>query len=246
MATGEPYARLRALGFRADDAAALAEHFLDAERRGRRGHGLVRLDWLASLPGLDPSARPRQLEREPGYERWDGAGAVGYVTLAAIVAAQLEEPPPRARLIVASRCYPTGALGFWVRRLAEGGLVAALTATSPARLAHPEGGPPLVGTNALAIAIPSTDGPPIVADASMAAANHGDVLAGLAAPEDVIPFGGEHAHKAFALAVGLELLVQSLAGPDDHGAVLVVARPEADPVPALRTRAAGVRLPGDR
>jgi (2R)-3-sulfolactate dehydrogenase (NADP+) len=246
MATGEPYERLRALGFRAGDAAALAEHFLDAEQRGRPGHGLVRIDWLASLPGLDPSARPRQLEREPGYERWDGAGALGYVTLAAIVAAQLEEPPPRARLVVATHCYPTGALGFWVRRLAEGGFVAALTATSPARLAHPAGGPPLVGTNPLAIAIPSTEGPPLVVDASMAAANHGDVLTGRATPEDVIPFGGEHAHKAFALAVGLELLVQALAGADGHGAVLIVARPEADPVPALRARAAGVRLPGDR
>jgi hypothetical protein len=28
------------------------------------------------------------------------------------------------------------------------------------------------------------------------------------------------------------------------GAVLVVARPEADPVPALREQAEGVRLPG--
>jgi hypothetical protein len=28
--------------------------------------------------------------------------------------------------------------------------------------------------------------------------------------------------------------------------VLLVARPEADPVPALRAAAAGVRLPGDR
>ena len=30
------------------------------------------------------------------------------------------------------------------------------------------------------------------------------------------------------------------------GAVLLVARPESDPVPAFRARAAGVRLPGDR
>ena len=51
-------------------------------------------------------------------------------------------------------------LGWYVRRLAEGGLVAALTATSPARLAHPAGGEPLAGTNPLAIAIPSSDGRP--------------------------------------------------------------------------------------
>jgi hypothetical protein len=32
----------------------------------------------------------------------------------------------------------------------------------------------------------------------------------------------------------------------NYGAVLLVARPEADPVPALRALAADVRLPGDR
>jgi hypothetical protein len=133
-----------------------------------------------------------------------------------------------------------------VRRLAEGGgRVAALTATSPARLGHPVGGPPLAGTNPLAIAIPSSDGRPIVADVSMGAVTFGDVIAGTATDDELVPFGGEQAHKAFALAVGLQLLVDALAG-EGYGAVMLVARPEADPVPELRARAAGVRLPGDR
>jgi hypothetical protein len=74
----------------------------------------------------------------------------------------------------------------------------------------------------------------------------GDVIAGLADEEELVPFGGEQAHKAFALALGLQLLVDALVREDGHGAVLLVARPESDPVPALRTLAAGVRLPGDR
>src|SRR5206468_7841923 len=139
--------------------------------------------------------------------------------------------------------FPTGMLGYWVRRLADGGLVAALTATSPPRLAHPEGGPALVGTNPLAIGIPSSDGRPLVTDVSMGQVTHGDVIAGLASAEDLVPFGGEHAHKAFALAVGLQLLVDSL-GAGTYGALMLVARPEADPAPALRRLAAGARLPG--
>jgi len=182
---------------------------------------------------------------EPGYERWEGQGAVGYLTLAAICATQLAEPPDRARLVVAHECFPTGMLGYWVRPLAEGGLVSALTATSPPRLAHPEGGEPLAGTTPLAIGIPSSGGRPLVADVSMGAVTHGDVLAGLARPEQLVPFGGEHAYKAFALAVGLQLLVEALAGSESYGAVLLVARPEFDPVPGLRERAGGVRLPGD-
>jgi LDH2 family malate/lactate/ureidoglycolate dehydrogenase len=237
--------RLRGLGFGDEDATELADHFLDAEARGRHGHGLTRVDWLSSLPDLNPDARPERVYAEPGYERWDGRGALGYLTLAAICRAQLENPPERARVIVAAHCFPTGMLGHWVRNLAEGGLVSVLTATSPARLPHPEGGEPLAGTNPLAIAIPSSDGLPLVADVSMGQVTYGDVLAGKAKQEDLVPFGGEQAHKAFALAIGLHLLVDALAG-DGYGAVMVVARPEADPVPALRARAGGIHLPGDR
>jgi LDH2 family malate/lactate/ureidoglycolate dehydrogenase len=131
-----------------------------------------------------------------------------------------------------------------VGQLAAKGLVAALTATSPPRVAHPEGGEPLAGTNPLAIGVPSSDGLPLVADVSMGKVTYGDVLVGAAPPEELVPFGGEQAHKAFALAVGLHMLVSSLAG-EEHGAVMLVARPEHDPVPGLRARAAGVRLPGD-
>ena len=245
MRREEALPRLKRLGFPDEAAATLAAHFLEAEERGRPGHGLSRIDWLATLPDLDPDARPERVLAEPGFERWDGRGALGYLTLAAICDAQLADPPEHARVVVAACCFPTGMLGLYVRRLAEAGLVAALTATSPPRLAHPEGGEPLAGTNPLAIAVPSSDGRPVVSDVSMGKVTYGDVLRGAAAPEDLVPFGGEQARKAFAIARGLQLLVDSLAG-DGYGAVLVVARPEADPVPALRQRAGGTRLPGDR
>jgi (2R)-3-sulfolactate dehydrogenase (NADP+) len=237
--------RLERLGFPRQDAAVLADHFLDAEARGKRGHGLTRVDWLESLPDLNPGARPRRSASEPGFERWDGHGALGYLTLAAICDAQLSQPPERARVVVAANCFPTGMLGYWVRRLANGGLVAALTATSPPRLGHPDGGPPLAGTNPLAIGIPSSDGRPIVSDVSMGQVTYGAVLAGEASEDELVPFGGDQAHKAFALAIGLQLFVDALIG-GGYGAVLIVARPEADPVPGLRARAGGVRLPGDR
>jgi LDH2 family malate/lactate/ureidoglycolate dehydrogenase len=243
MTEEEARERLRALGFSPEHVGVLVAHFADAERRGKPGHGFARVEWLETLD-LDPSARPVLLESEEGFESWDAHGALGYLVLEEIVRATLADPPERARVVVARRCFPTGALGNWVRRLAEGGFVAALTATSPRRLAHVEGGPPLVGTNPLAIAAPSSDGRPVVVDVSMGAVTAGDVLVGRATEAELVPFGGEHAHKAFALALGLELLVGALAGPE-HGAVLVVARPEHDPVPALRALAAGRRLPGD-
>jgi LDH2 family malate/lactate/ureidoglycolate dehydrogenase len=241
----EALARLRALGLSAGDAETLCDHFIDAERRGKLGHGLARIAWLETQD-FDPRARPERVEVAPGFERWDGNGALGYLTLAAVCASLVERPPSRVTVVCAERCFPTGMLGYWVRRLAEAGLVALLTATSPPRLPHPEGGEPLVGTNPLAIGLPSADGPPIVVDVSMGTVTHGDILRGAARPDELVPFGGEHAHKAFALAVGLEGLVESLVG-EEHGALLLVAPPRYEGFThRLRERAVGLRLPGDR
>jgi L-2-hydroxycarboxylate dehydrogenase (NAD+) len=240
----EALERLRALGFAEDDTQRLFAHFSDAEARGKRGHGFVRIPWLETLEP-DPGARPERVEAEPGFERWHGRGALGYLVLDAVVRAQLADPPAAARVVVCEATFPTGVLGGWVRRLAEAGLVAALTATSPARLAHPRGGPALIGTTPLAIAIPSSGGDPVVSDVSMGRVTAGDVLAGHARSKDLVPFGGKHAHKAFALGLGLQLLVQALLREPAYGAVLLVARPGSDPVPALRAEAGGVRLPGD-
>jgi LDH2 family malate/lactate/ureidoglycolate dehydrogenase len=259
MDADEGLSRLRALGFGEVDAQELWEHFDGAERRGKQGHGHARIPWLEGLEGYDPSAEPSLVESEDGFQRWHGGGAIGYLVLGRVVRAQLERPPAHARLVVCERTFPTGMLGHHVRRLAVGGLLGVLTATSPPRLGHPAGGAKLAGTNPLAIGIPSSrlpgqehrspsairGGDPVVVDVSMGAVTWGDVVAGLAEEEDLVPFGGEQAHKAFALALGLQLLVDALVRDEGHGAVLLVAQPEADPVPALRELAAGVRLPGD-
>lgn len=236
MDRADGLARLRTLGFSERDAATLWKHFDDAERRGKPSHGHARIDWLATQ-SFDPRAEPRRLEAC----RWDGNGAVGYLVLARVCDELLAEPPRGPRLVVCERTFPTGMLGHYVRRLASGGLVGVLTATSPARLGPP-GGPKVAGTNPLAVGIPSSDGEPVVADVSMGAVTWGDVVAGLAREEELVPFGGGQWHKAFALALGLQLLVDALVTQPGHGAVLLVAAPGSDPVPALR--ATGIRLPG--
>jgi LDH2 family malate/lactate/ureidoglycolate dehydrogenase len=236
----EALARLRARGFTGEDAQRLFAHFSDAESRGKLGHGYSRVEWLETLE-VDPAAQPETIEAEGSFERWHGRGALGYLVLDAVVRTQLADPPERARLVVCEDTFPTGMLGHYVRRLADGGLVSLMTATSPPRLGPP-GGPKVAGTNPLAIGIPSSDGDPVVVDVSMGAVTWGDVIAGLAREEQLVPFGGAQWHKAFALALGFQLLVDSLHREDGYGAVLLVARPESDPVPALR--ATGIRLPG--
>ena len=47
-------------------------------------------------------------------------------------------PPRDARLVVAERTFPTGMLGHYARTLAQAGLLAVVTATSPPRLGPPD------------------------------------------------------------------------------------------------------------
>ena len=245
MNRDEGLSRLQALGFEAGEAETLWEHFDDAEQRGKLGHGYSRIAWLETQTVFEPGASPVVVEETEAFWRWNASGAIGYLTVRAAAQRTIEQPPVHARVVVLEQCFPTGMLGHYARLLARNGLIGVLTATSPPRLGHPEGGAKLTGTNPLAFGIPSSAGDPIVADVSMGAVTWGDVIVGLASEEQLVPFGGESAHKAFALALGLQLLVDSLVRVPGHGVVLLVARPESDPVPALRALAAGVRLPGD-
>lgn len=245
MRPEEGLARLQALGFSESHAESLWEHFDEAERRGKPSHGHARIPWLEKLEGYDPEATPVAEEESDSFWRYRSRGAIGYLVLRTATHWCIQEPPDHVRLVVCEETFPTGMLSHYTRLLAEAGLVALLTSTSPRRLGHPAGGPKLASTAPLSIAIPSAKGDPVVADVSMAAVTWGEVVAGLASEEDVVPFGGDKAHKAFALAVALQLFVDALKKEDGYGAVLIVARPESDPVPALRELAGGVRLPGD-
>jgi LDH2 family malate/lactate/ureidoglycolate dehydrogenase len=264
-------ARARALGFDARDAALLADHFLDADLAGAAGHGVERLRWLVGLEGLDPRAGVQPVERRDGMAVYRGGGALGYLALARAIDAELADPPDGARVICVLDCFPTGRLGYFAERAARAGLVALVSATSTPRIGHPEGGPPLVGTNPLCLALPD-EPEPFVVDVAMGRLTYGAVLTAAAAgaelpagaavrpdgsPERdpdavsdgraaIVPFGGEQAHKGFALAVLVELLVESLAGGAGHGAVALLAHPRVDAAARLRAIAGDQRLPGER
>ncbi len=130
MGPDEARARLGALGYGPADVETLFAHFDDAERRGKLGHGHARIEWLGTQE-VDPAARAVKVVSEPGFERWEARGRLGYLVLAEICA-DLVASEPRPVRVVAADAFPTGHLGYWVRGLAEAGLVALLTATSPA------------------------------------------------------------------------------------------------------------------
>ncbi|HEX2589458.1 MAG TPA: Ldh family oxidoreductase [Gaiellales bacterium] len=263
------HARAAALGFADARAARLADHFLDAELRGASGHGVERMRWLHGLGGLQPEAAAVETDRSEGYVRYDGGGALGYLALAEVLERELAEPPAGARLVVVADCFPTGRLGYFAEMGSRAGLVTLLSATSTPRIVHPEGGPPVTGTNPICLAVPGD--PPTLVDVSMGAVTYGAVLkaaaTGRAMPDGallredgrpesdpaevianragIMPFGGPLAHKGFALALLVEVLCRSLAGGTGHAAVALLARPGADGMAGLRPLLGGRRVPGD-
>jgi LDH2 family malate/lactate/ureidoglycolate dehydrogenase len=262
-------ARGRELGFDNARAARLADHFLDAEMRGARGHGAERMRWLHAREATRADARPVLTERREGLARYDAAGTIGYLALAEALDAELADPPDGARLLVVSDCFPTGRLGHYADAAASAGLLALVTATSTPRIVHPQGGPALLGTNPLCLGLPGS--PPTVVDVSMGAITYGAVItaaaggaplpAGAALRPDgsheanpaevtanragIAPFGADQSYKGFALALLVELLCGALAGLEGHAAVVLLARPAADAATPLRDAMAGRHVPGE-
>src|SRR3954447_21912041 len=108
-------ARAGQLGFDRPRAERLADHFLDAEMRGARGHGAERMRWLHGLGDLRPHAAPLLRECSDGLARYDGDAALGYLALAEVLAGELADPPQGARLIAVGGCFPTGPLRYYAQ-----------------------------------------------------------------------------------------------------------------------------------
>ena len=148
---------------------------------------------------LDPAARPRQVALRARLRALGRRGALGYLRSRRSARAA-RGPAGARRVVVAGGRFPTGMLGYCVRRLAEGGLVALSPRPRRARLAAPG------RRRAARRHEPARDRDPEPgrrADRHRrldGAVTYGDVLRGAARPEELVPFGGEQAHKAFALA----------------------------------------------
>jgi L-2-hydroxycarboxylate dehydrogenase (NAD+) len=223
---------LRRLGAGAAEAAAQARVLVEGDLRGHPSHGIQRLPVIAE--------RIRRGLIRPGANyrsRWAAEamltvdGRFGFGPHVALQAGERIARRARRTGVAAAAIRNASHLGMlapYVERLAADGLVALALTTSEA-LVHPWGGRvALVGTNPLALAIP-TDGEPFVLDMATGAISRGEVIArglrkqqlpaGVAldangyptvdpnAAAAISPFGGA---KGFALGLAIELLVGAL------------------------------------
>ncbi|MGF1445382.1 MAG: Ldh family oxidoreductase [Pikeienuella sp.] len=229
---------LRAHGFDAPNAQAIAENMSRAEAGGSASHGLFRLPGhvrAVRAGKANPVAVPRLESLAPGVLRVDGDR--GFTPLAHRVGlgALLEAAQAQGvALLAITRTMHYAALWPEVEWLAERGIAALAMTSSPPYVAPAGGCVPVFGTNPVAFAWPREGAAPVAFDMATAEMARGEIMVhardGRPVPETAgidadgqpttdptaildggaqLPFGG---HKGAALALMVDLLAGPLIG----------------------------------
>ena len=216
-------------GMSATDAAVIADILLEAELRGRKTHGFIRLTGIKSRYEQGERTDIRVDKEEGQCVRIDGGNQPGYLVAYRAMEIAIERAKRNGAGIVGiyntSHC---GMAGYYVDMARKADVIGLLFADCLPRIT-PEGGTEaILGTNPIAVGIPSNT-VPILFDMSTAAITNGDLIVAMregrtiaegiafdpegepttdadtALKGSVRPFGG---HKGF----GLALITQILAG----------------------------------
>ncbi len=227
---------LAVAGVPPDNAALQRDLLLDAEMRGIASHGLLRLPRLVERIGngiANPVTKGRQEWTAPGFLKVDGEQGLGPVVAQAAIDALMNRSVSQGVVVAAvANANHIGMLGFYADRVAEAGKCLIAFSTSEA-LVHPWGGRrAMIGTNPVAIGLPTGDGifmmdtatsivsmgeihdhanrgAPIPQGWALDAAGNATTDAVAARDGAIAPFGGP---KGYALGLAFELLLTALAG----------------------------------
>lgn len=181
-----------AAGLRPAEAAVEAEVLIWAELRGLASHGLFRvpmyLGWIAR--GMrNPASAPQVVRAKGATALIDADLAPGLF----MMTQAMDRAVGLARehgvgWVVVRRTTHTGAMGYYVRRAAEAGMIGIATCASRPLMAYHGSRVPALGTSPLAIAAPRANGAPVALDMSSAAIPWGK-LAQARANNETLPPG---------------------------------------------------------
>jgi L-2-hydroxycarboxylate dehydrogenase (NAD+) len=220
----------RSAGVPAVNHAAIVEHFLDGQLRGKRTHGVGKFCFesqffaeRAGHPWVETDAQALAIV--------NGNREVGPISAAFAVAEAVRRADEYGLGFVGlHNTQRYGILSTWSEAMAERGMVGLAMNTSTADSTVLGSGSPVLGVNAVSLAVP-TPGPPFVVDLAMTVAPmgalwdarrgdaalpagafldaDGELTADCAASVAALIFGG---HKGLALSMALQLLMGSHFG----------------------------------
>jgi LDH2 family malate/lactate/ureidoglycolate dehydrogenase len=245
-------AALRAIGYPDADARIIADHVIDAALCGYEYSGLAKILNIPESGHFRRPRRPMQVVRETGVSlAFDGGNNVGMLALFHAAEATIKKTAAHGiALVSVTDAFMSGRSAYYVEMIAKAGLVAIHTAASSGLVAPPGGTRPILGTNPIAIAVPSSQGP-IVLDMGTSAYMMTELLlrerlgeplpegvalgpdgeptrdAALARRGTLLPFGG---YKGFGLALMLQALgLLAGTGPNgerDYGYLFIAFKPD--------------------
>jgi LDH2 family malate/lactate/ureidoglycolate dehydrogenase len=243
---------LCSMGYDHDEARIIANHVIDAALCGYEYSGLAKILNIAESEHFKLPRRPMKVLRETDVSiAFDGGNNVGMLSLYYAAADTIEKAAAHGiALTSVNDAWMSGRSAYYVEMIARAGLVAIHTAASSPLVAPFGGAKAVLGTNPLAIAVPSSRGP-IVLDIGTSAYMMTEVMLrerlGELLPEGVaigpdgeptrdpalvrrgalLPFGG---YKGFGLALMIQAL-GLLAGSgseeqSEYGYLFIAFRPD--------------------
>jgi LDH2 family malate/lactate/ureidoglycolate dehydrogenase len=219
---------LRTLGFKAEEAAIVAAHLVDASMWGYEFAGLPRILVIAGRPELKKPRTPVSIVRQtPVSALLDGGNHVGYVSLLRAVEVAIEKVRSSGIAIIGLRnSWFSGRNAYYMERIAREGFAAIYFASSTPTVVPLGAARKGLGTNPITIALPGKVNP-FIFDIGTASAMSGEVLMKAFLGEEfpqvvgidqhgtptrvardivdggVFPFGG---HKGYGLSIAIQAL----------------------------------------
>lgn len=243
---------LRAIGYKDDEARIIADHVIDAAMCGYEYSGLAKILNVAESEHFRSPRKAVAILRETDVSlALDGGNNVGMLALFHAAEAAIKKTAVHgAALVSMTNAWMSGRSAYYAEMIAKHGLVAIHTAASSALVAPPGARQAVLGTNPIAIAVPSTRGP-IVFDMGTSAYMMTEVMLrerleeklpegvalgpggeptrdpGEARRGALLPFGG---YKGFGLALMMQALGLLGAGnadiESDYGYLFIAFRPD--------------------
>src|SRR5262245_12697063 len=152
---------LAGIGYRPDEARIIADHVIDAALCGYEYSGLAKILNVPESEHFRSPRRPMTVLRESDVSlALDGGNNVGMLALFHAAQATIKKAAAHGLALVSvTDAWMSGRSAYYVELIARGGFVAIHTASSSRLVAPPGGLRPMLGTNPIAIAVPSSRGP---------------------------------------------------------------------------------------
>lgn len=218
-----------------NDATIIVTHLLDCELSGNPSHGFYRLPGVVKWANGDQGRKSFSITKaSESASIIDCGNTHGLLAAQRTVDLALETLNTESVAIVGAHNYSgtTGSIGAYAQQFADKGFIGIVMCNSEYAVAPTGGKQAILGTNPIAIGIPSND-KPVIIDFATAAQTYGDLM--LAAREGrTVPYGivldreGNPSndpsdadsgvqlpmagHKGYGLALAIELLAGPFVG----------------------------------